>query len=166
PVYSHGHRNPEGLAFHPETGALYAVEHGPDAWDEVNLIEPATNYGWPAVVGPDHGNYRSPLRAYDPIIAPATADFYVGPIRQWDGSLFFGTLGFSDRSAGRHLHRIRFGPDGRTVVEEEVLFKGEYGRIRAVKTGPDGCLYFGTSNRDGRGDPAPEDDRILRACPR
>lgn len=166
PVYSLGHRNPEGLAFHPGTGALYAVEHGPDAWDEVNLIEPGTNYGWPVMVGPDHDNYASPLRAYDPIIAPATADFYTGPIREWNGSLFFGTLGFSADSAGRHLHRIRFGPDGRTVAEEEVLFRGGYGRIRAVKTGPDGCLYFGTSNRDGRGDPAPEDDRILRACPR
>lgn len=168
PVFSYGHRNPEGLAFHPATGALYAIEHGPEAWDEINHIQPGGNYGWPEVTGPGHGSsprFIAPLRAYSPVIAPAGADFYRGPIAGWDGSLFVGTLGFSPDSAGRHLRRLRLADDGRRVLEEEPLFKGEFGRIRAVKTGPDGCLYFGTSNRDGRGEPRPGDDRILRACP-
>ncbi|WP_242822449.1 PQQ-dependent sugar dehydrogenase [Thermaerobacter marianensis] len=167
PVYSYGHRNPEGLAFDPATGRLFAVEHGPDAWDEVNRIEPGANYGWPEAVAPDShgGRFTPPLRSYDPIIAPAGAAFYRGPVRAWDGSLFFGTLGFQPDSPGRHLHRVRLDPSGTRVVEEEVLFKGQYGRIRAVQVGPDGCIYFGTSNRDGRGEPVPGDDRILRACP-
>ena len=162
-VYSYGHRNPEGLAFHPETGQLYSVEHGSDRFDEVNRILAGENYGWPLVRGTHHGRYVQPLAVYDPIIAPAGASFYRGPIVQWEGNFFFGTLGFDDR-AGRHLHRIRFDEDGKTVAEEEVLFRNEYGRIRTVKAGPDGCLYFGTSNRDGRGSPTANDDRILRAC--
>ena len=167
PVYSYGHRNPEGLAFDPVTGRLFAVEHGPDAGDEINRIEPGANYGWPDAVAPasHRGRFTPPLRSYDPIIAPAGAAFYRGPVHAWDGSLFFGTLGFSPDSAGRHLRRVRLDPSGVRVVEEEELFKGRYGRIRAVQIGPDGCVYFGTSNRDGRGEPGPRDDRILRACP-
>ncbi|EKP94046.1 PQQ-dependent sugar dehydrogenase [Thermaerobacter subterraneus] len=167
PVFSYGHRNPEGLAFDPASGRLYAVEHGPDAWDEVNRIEAGANYGWPVAVAPgEHrGRFTPALRSYDPIIAPAGAAFYRGPIRAWDGSLFFGTLGFQPDSPGRHLHRLRLDASGTRVVEEEILFKGQFGRIRAVQTGPGGCLYFGTSNRDGRGEPDPLDDRILRLCP-
>ena len=166
PVYSFGHRNPEGLAFDPASGRLYAVEHGPDAWDEVNRIEPGANYGWPRAVDPrDHGApFTRSLRSYDPIIAPAGAAFYRGPVAAWDGSLFFGTLGFAPDSPGRHLRRLQLDATGTRVVAEEVLFKGVYGRIRAVAVGPDGCVYFGTSNRDGRGEPGPDDDRLLRLC--
>ncbi|MBX6377763.1 MAG: PQQ-dependent sugar dehydrogenase, partial [Clostridia bacterium] len=164
PVYSLGHRNPEGLAFQPGTGRLYATEHGSSSFDEVNLIRPGANYGWPFARGRAHGRYAAPLQVYDPTIAPAGADFYTGAYGPWQGHLFFGTLGLTERG-GRHLHRLALAADGLAVAEEEQLFTNRFGRIRAVASGPDGCLYFATSNRDGRGQPGPADDRILRLCP-
>jgi len=166
-VYSYGHRNPQGLAWHPETGQLLAPEHGPSGEgglccrDEVNAIRPGGNYGWPVVTG-----RSGDARFVDPVAfsgtdttwAPAGAAFYDGSdLRGWQGGLFFGTL------RGQHLHRLSVGGEGGlTVIEEEALFTGEYGRLRAVAMGPDGHLYVATSNRDGRGRPASEDDRILR----
>lgn len=164
PVWSYGHRNPQGLAFHPETGQLYSTEHGSSGLDELNLIEPGRNYGWPEVRGLDHGPYAGPLEVYDPTTPPGGAAFYTGPHKPWQHSLFFGTLGFSTES-GRHLRRVALADDGRTVLASEPLYVNEFGRIRAVAMGPDGCLYFGTSNRDGRNrGPHPEDDRIMRVC--
>lgn len=167
PVYAYGLRNPQGLDWHPETGALLATEHGPSGEgglccrDEVNVIRPGANYGWPIVAGE-----ASDERFVDPLLssgptdtwAPAGAAFYDGTApAAWRGSYFFGAL------RGRHLHRLALGDDdGLTVVEAGQLFEGEYGRLRAVAMGPDGHLYVTTSNRDGRGQPAPEDDRILR----
>ena len=82
------------------------------------------------------------------------------PLAPWRGSLFFTTL------TGRHLHRLVVGgPDGRQVLADERLFDGAFGRLRDVVQGPDGFLYFTTSNRDGRGGPAAQDDRILRIVP-
>lgn len=164
PVWSYGHRNPQGLAFHPETGLLYSSEHGSSGLDELNLITPGDNYGWPVVRGVDHGPFAAPLEVYDPTTPPGAAAFYTGPYEPWHGSLFIGTLGFSPGS-GRHLRRVEFAADGRTVVASEPLYVNEFGRIRAVAMGPDGCLYFGTSNRDGRNaEPHPDDDRLLRIC--
>lgn len=164
PVWSYGHRNPQGLAFHPVTGALYSTEHGSSGLDELNLILPGRNYGWPEVRGPDHGPYEPPLETYDPTTPPGAAAFYTGPYEPWRGSLFFGTLSFSTES-GRHLRRVELADDGRTVLASEPLYRNEFGRIRAVAMGPDGCLYFGTSNRDGRSrEVAPDDDRIMRIC--
>ncbi|SIR81507.1 Glucose/arabinose dehydrogenase, beta-propeller fold [Haladaptatus litoreus] len=151
-VFSYGHRNPEGLAFHPETGVLYSTEHGPDTDDEINRIEEGNNYGWPTVTGEsDDPAFTDPLASYTPAIAPASAAFY-------DGAFYFGAL------AGEHLHRVTFGSDGRTVESDDRLFEGEFGRIRSVIAGSDG-LYFATSNRDGRGSPGNADDRILRWTP-
>ncbi len=162
-VYSYGHRNPQGLAWHPDTRVLYETEHGPSGLppacchDEVNLIEPGANYGWPTV----YGIARDP-RFRDPLLesgatetwAPSGAAFVTsGPFR---GSFVFATL------AGRHLHRVVFGADGRTVVVSEKLLNNAYGRLRDVVEGPDGLLYVLTSNRDGRGSPTPDDDRLLR----
>lgn len=163
PVYSYGHRNPEGLAWHPETEQLFATEHGSSARDEVNLIEPGQNYGWPTVRGKaGDSRFRDPVQeSGDETWAPAGAAFYDGDLLgPWRNSLFFGAL------RGTHLHRLQLGgPDNRQVVAEEKLFDDEYGRIRAVNVGPDGALYFTTSNRDGRGSPVAADDRVLRLLP-
>jgi len=151
-VFTYGHRNPQGLAFHPETDELYSTEHGPDTDDEINLLEAGNNYGWPDVTGPsDDPAFTNPLAAYTPTIAPGSAAFF-------EGAFYFGTL------VGTHLHRVTFGADGRSVKRQERLFQDEFGRLRTVLAGADG-LYVTTSNRDGRGQPAAEDDRILRWNP-
>jgi len=169
PVYSYGHRNPQGLAWQPGTGQLFSTEHGPSGEmgfccnDEVNLILPGANYGWPIVIdAPGDPRFQDPvLHSGNDTWAPAGAAFYEGTaLAPWQGNLFFGAL------RGQHLHRLVFGgPELQQVVAEERLFEGEFGRIRDVVVGPDEFLYFTTSNRDGRGHPAPDDDRILRVVP-
>ncbi|MHB1294832.1 MAG: PQQ-dependent sugar dehydrogenase [Anaerolineae bacterium] len=169
PVYSYGHRNPQGLAWHPETGRLYATEHGPSGEmglccrDELNVIQAGGNYGWPLVS--DIANNPSFI---DPILtsgldgtwAPSGLAYYGGELlAEWRGNLFFGSL------RGEHLHRVVLGEDGTSVVADEEWFTSEYGRIRAVTVGPDGALYMTTSNRDGRALAASNDDRILRIVP-
>ena len=158
PVYSYGHRNPQGLAWHPQTGQLYATEHGASGNDELNLIEAGGNYGWPNVEGRDHGTYRAPLAVYSPAIAPSGATWYTGTaLPAWQGSLLFATL------RGAHLHRVNVdAADRQRITAEERLFDGAYGRLRDVQQGPDGTLYLLTSNRDGRGNPSRDDDRLLR----
>lgn len=155
-VFTRGHRNPQGLAF--RGGDLFSTEHGPATADEINLLEAGNNYGWPEVKGEREGGdddeFTDPLVAYTPTVAPGSATFYDGPIEQWRGDFFFGTL------AGRHLHRVRF--DGRDAVEQERLYEGEFGRLRTVFAGPNGHLYCTTSNRDGRGNPSRGDDGVLR----
>lgn len=169
-VWSLGHRNPQGLAFQPRTGALFETEHGPSgevgvgAYDELNRIEPGANYGWPAVVGaPGLAQYRDPLLTYpypSGPLPPSGVSFYSGEaIAEWQGDLFFGSLG------AEHLQRIGLDACGR-IVGIERLYAGEYGRLRDVIGGPDGALYVSTSNRDGRGRPRSDDDRILRLAPR
>ena len=171
-VYSYGHRNPQGLVFHPTTGALYATEHGPSDNDEVNLVAAGRNFGWPTVHGAcddDVGAERAfcqannvvePLAMWTPTIAPAGADVYVANlIPQWKGSLLFASL------RGTALYRLTLSSDGRSVTARETLFQGDYGRLRDVLVAPDGVVYLATSNRDGRGSPAGDDDRILRVRP-
>lgn len=159
PVYSYGHRNPQGLAWDDE-GNLYAPEHGQSAHDELNLIRPGENYGWPEVEGEEERTgYTAPvLQSGEETWAPSGAEYVQsGP---WEGSILFTGL------AGESLHRVEFDPEdpGRVTGHREYL-EGEYGRLRAVEQGPDGALYVLTSNRDGRGDPAPEDDRLLKVTP-
>jgi aldose sugar dehydrogenase len=153
----------QGLAWQPGTGRLYATEHGPSGDDEVNLLERGQNYGWPQAQGQRHAPpFRAPLAVYSPSLAPAGAAFYdAGLIPQWRGSLLFATL------RGAHLHRVQLDASaaGRIVAEER-LYDGQFGRLRDVAQGPDGALYLATSNRDGRGSPRPDDDRILRIAPR
>lgn len=171
-VYSFGHRNPQGLLFHPTTGALYSTEHGPSDNDEVNRILAGRNYGWPTVHGAcddDIGNERAfcqannvvePLATWTPTIAPAGADFYLASlIPQWKGSLLFASLN------GAALYRLTLSADGKSVTANETLFEGRFGRLRDVLVAPDGSVYLATSNRDGRGSPAADDDRILRIRP-
>ena len=158
PVYSYGHRNPQGLAWHPQTGQLYATEHGASGNDELNLIEAGQNYGWPEVQGRNHGSFRAPLAVYSPAIAPTGATWYTGAvIPPWRGSLLFTTL------RGTHLRRVTVdATDPRRITAQKELFDDRYGRLRDVQQGPDGQLYVLTSNRDGRGDPDADDDRVLR----
>ncbi len=162
PIYSYGHRNPQGLAWHPATGQLFSTEHGPSGNDEVNVIRAGGNYGWPVIVGrggsPD---FIDPILLFNPAVAPGGATFYSGSqLSPWQGSLFFTAL------IGQHLHRVVLtGPQLDQVGSNERLFQGEFGRLRDVAQGTDGFLYFSTSNRDGRGAPASADDRILRIIP-
>lgn len=167
-VFSYGHRNPQGLAWHPQTGRLYSTEHGPTGemglccLDELNLIRPGANYGWPVVTdAPGDPRFVDPILHSDQETwAPAGMAFVTGTaLAPWAGHLFFGAL------RGQHLHHVVLSPDGSRVVFHEALFQGQFGRIREVHMGPDGFLYFTTSNRDGRGRPGPEDDRILRIVP-
>lgn len=155
-VFTYGHRNPEGLA--ASGGALYGIEHGPSSDDEINLLERGNNYGWPEVTGPsDNPDFTDPVVTYEDIIAPGGGAFYNGPIEGWQGDLFLGTL------AGAHLRRVRIRDGG--AVENEALYKNEFGRLRTPFVGPDGHLHVTTSNRDGRGSPGEGDDKILRFTP-
>jgi aldose sugar dehydrogenase len=164
-IWSYGHRNAQGIAWQPGTNTQFQTEHGPSGFDgpgggdEVNIIEAGENYGWPAIhhTQTKEGMF-APLLEYTPAVAPASAWFYRGEaFPQFRGNLFFGNL------KGECLIRVVF--DGRRVVSQERLLQGQYGRLREVSEGPDGALYLSTSNRDGRGKPAGNDDRILRLVP-
>ena len=172
-VYSFGHRNAQGLVFHPATGLLYSTEHGPLDNDEVNLILPGRNYGWPGARGfcdndvlsgetafCTSNNVVEPLAAWTPTIAPAGADVYNEDlIPAWKGSLLFTTL------KGQALWVISLSADGRRATARDDRFNGRFGRLRDVLVGPDGEVYLATSNRDGRGQPRTDDDRILVITP-
>jgi aldose sugar dehydrogenase len=164
-IWSYGHRNAQGIAWQPGSGAQFQTEHGPSGFDgprggdEVNIVERGQNYGWSVI---HHTQTKegmiAPLLEYTPAVAPASALFYRGAaFPQFRGDFFFGNL------KGECLIRVKL--DGRRVVDQERLLQGQYGRIREVAEGPDGAIYFSTSNRDGRGKPAPNDDRILRLIP-
>lgn len=154
-IYTSGHRNPQGLAFHPDSGQAYVTEHGPSDNDEINRLESGGNYGWPIVSGAgNRPGFVDPLFTWTPTIAPAGAVFYSGDLLPaLAGTLVFVTLKESD------LRVLR------SFAEEEILFDEEFGRLRAVAQGPDGALYLATSNHDGRGRPRPGDDRIIRIGP-
>jgi glucose/arabinose dehydrogenase len=164
-IWSLGHRNAQGLDFQPGTGLMFQTEHGPSGndgpggGDEVNIVKKGGNYGWPII---HHRQGRqgleSPLLEYTPAVAPASGMFYSGKtLPDFNGNFFFGCL--------RGETIIRVVLDGSNVVRQERLFAGQYGRIREVAQGPDGAIYFSTSNRDGRGSPAANDDRIMRIVP-
>ncbi len=165
PVYSLGHRNVEGLAWRPSTGQLYAAEHGPTGefgWcchDEINLIVPGGNYGWPEVIG-----QAGDPRFRDPLVESGSGGWPPGGLAfattgPWAGDLFLASL------AGGQLWRYTLTDDGESIADRAQLVHGEYGRLRALANGPGGALYVATSNRDGRGQPDPADDRIFRLTP-
>ncbi len=164
PVYSYGHRNPQGLAWQAGTGRLYSTEHGPSGGvygvgqDEVNYIERGKNYGWPTV----HGD-QTQEGMVAPIIqsgesetwAPSGVTFVLGG--PWDGSLLFAGL------RGEALYRLVLDKtDPRKALNLERYYAGQFGRLRDVVQGPDGTLYILTNNRDGRGNPRQGDDRIMQ----
>jgi glucose/arabinose dehydrogenase len=144
-IWSYGHRNPQGLAFDPRTNKLWATEHGPNGGDELNMIEPGKNYGWPVVsngIQPgvtksEQEGMESPKATWTPTIAPAGIAFYDGSrYPGWRSSLFIAALG------GQQLRRIEIEND--KVARQEVIFN-EYGRVRDIVIGPDGYFYVTVS---------------------
>lgn len=163
-IWTLGHRNAQGLDFQPDSNLMFQTEHGPSGFDgpgggdEVNIVEKGKNYGWPIIHHTQtRSGLESPLLEYTPACAPASGMFYRGSaFPKFKGNFFFGCL------RGEML--IRVALDGRRVLGQEGVVK-EYGRIRDVAEGADGYLYFSTSNRDGRGKPTSDDDRIMRLVP-
>lgn len=162
-IYSYGHRNSQGIDWQPGTNNLYNTEHGPSAMqgccmDEINLIQPGKNYGWPLIRGMQQqaGLVTPVYYSSDTVTwAPAGATFIKGG--PWDKSFVFAGL------RGESLYRAVFNATDPTKIDTvEQYFKGELGRLRTVAQGPDGKIYIATSNRDGRGVARTEDDdRIL-----
>jgi glucose/arabinose dehydrogenase len=171
PIWAHGFRNPTGIAFRPNDGTLFVAEHGPTveweprigAYDELNIIEKGANYGWPLVVGaPGDPRYVDPILSWIPSVPPGDLIFH-------NGELFISAL-WSEA-----LIRVQFDDSGdpnrvtgvqrwfnEQVWRDGSLPESAFGRLRALAEGPDGALYLGTTNRDGRLEPGPDDDRVLR----
>ncbi|MHB8807673.1 MAG: PQQ-dependent sugar dehydrogenase [Anaerolineaceae bacterium] len=167
PVYSLGHRNPQGLDWDPRNGLLYATEHGPSGsdglagGDEINLIEAGGNYGWPLVSHEEHADgLISPLIVFTPAEAPASGMFYRGIVfPQYQNDFFFGAL------RGEGLMKVVISADDPRVIQNVEKIITSVGRVREVVEGPDGFIYFSTSNRDGRGTVKLDDDKIYRLIP-
>ncbi len=148
PVHSSGHRNPQGLAWDGE-GRLWAAEFGQDTWDELNLIRPGRNYGWPEVEGrADRAGYTDPVAQWRPADASPSGIAYA------EGAIWMASL------RGERLWRIPL--DGAKVAgRPRAALEGDYGRLRTVVAAGDGRLWLTTSNTDGRISPKDGDDRIL-----
>jgi len=155
-VYTLGNRNMQGMALHPETREIWTHEHGPQGGDEINIMHPGKNYGWPVITyGVNYGigtrigagthkeGMEQPLYKWVPSIAPSGMMFYTGDkFPEWQGDLFVGSLKFA--------LLVRLELAGNEVVAEERLLAGVYGRIRDVVQGPDGYIYLLTDARDGK----------------
>ena len=161
PVFTYGHRNPQGFDWHPTSGELWESEHGNNGNDEVNALRTGLNFGWPRIEGAaTMSGMEAPLTFYNPSIAPSGASFYRGQrLPQFVNNFFVATL------RGTHLLRLTVDASTRRVTAQERLLEGTFGRLRDVVSGPDGYLYFCTNNRDGRGTPMSGDDRVLRIVP-
>ncbi|MBI2622355.1 PQQ-dependent sugar dehydrogenase, partial [Candidatus Microgenomates bacterium] len=144
-IFSLGHRNPQGITWDSEEN-LWEVEHGSSAFDEINLISKGKNYGWPDIRGDEEKqNMEKPvLHSGNDTWAPAGVAFH-------KGSLYFGGL----RGQALYQYDIK-------NKQLKTHFKEQFGRIRDVIIGPDNMLYITTSNRDGRGSPSGDDDKIIR----
>lgn len=157
-IWSYGHRNVQGLAIHPETGDLWADEHGPQGGDEVNRIQPGKNYGWPVIgfgvnyttglaihAGTHRDGMEQPVRVWVPSIGISGMMFYTGDkFPQWRGNMFVGGMN------GQQLSRLTMS--GQRIVNEEELVQ-QKGRIRDIRQGPDGFIYLVTDDRDGKPTP-------------
>jgi len=165
PVWSYGHRNPQGIDWYPGTDVLYSTEHGPSGFDgpgggdEVNIIVKGGNYGWPEV---SHKKSKegmiSPVLEFTPAVAPASGMFYKsGVIPEFRNNFFFGCL------RGNAIIRVKVNDDNPSeIISHERMDLKQIGRIRDIAEGPDGSIYFSTSNRDGRGTERDGDDKIYR----
>ena len=153
-IYSYGHRNAQGLAVAVD-GTIWLSEHGPQGGDEINIVQPGRNYGWPVITyGRNYGigtkigegtskpGMEQPLIHWTPSIAPSGLDFYTGDlIPQWKGNLFSGAL------AGKRVVRMEI--NGRRIISQEILLQGTIGRIRDLRQGPDGYIYILTDESNG-----------------
>ncbi|HEX7087196.1 MAG TPA: PQQ-dependent sugar dehydrogenase [Vicinamibacterales bacterium] len=159
PVFSYGHRNPQGIDWHPVTRELWETEHGQTNNDEINVIDRGANYGWPVIEADEtRPGMRTSATFFVPAVAPSGASFYTGTrFPSFRNQLFVATL--------RGMALLRVTIEGRSVRTVERLVENRYGRLRDVITGPDGFLYVCTSNRDGRTTPVADDDRLLRIVP-
>ena len=172
-IWSYGHRSPQGLVIHPETGDLWESEHGPQGGDELNLIEPGNNYGWPVIGrGTNYGSIGSPIHAaigqrgmeqpvhfWVPSIAASGLMVYTGDkFPGWYGSIISGAL------AGEQLARLHMSDDYREVIVEETLAYN-MGRLRDVRQGPDGYIYIAISDGNGAGAGDFEETAIVRLEP-
>lgn len=155
-IFSVGHRNLQGAALHPLSGALWTHEHGPQGGDEINVVRKGRNYGWPVItygvnyvtgtrigIGSERAGLEQPVHQWTPSIAPSGMAFYTGErFPAWRGNLFVGALKFQ--------MLVRLELDGERVVHEERLLVGREGRIRDVRAGPDGLIYLLTDSPEGR----------------
>lgn len=153
-IWSIGHRNPQGATIRPDDGSLWIHEHGPRGGDEVNKPKAGMNYGWPRIGygrhysgakigdGPEAPGLEQPVHFWDPSIAPSGMAFYDGEFfANWKGDLFVGALKFQ--------LLVRLEMDGDTIVGEERLLADQFGRIRDVRSGPDGALWLLTDDDEG-----------------
>jgi len=154
--YTLGHRSVQGITLHPDTGAIWAHEHGPQGGDELNVIRPGLNYGWPVITygrnyvigtkigeGTAKAGMVQPVVYWVPSIGPSGMAFYQGDqFAAWRGNLFVGAL--------RDQMLLRLELDGERVIAQERLLEGKLGRIRDVRAGPDGFLYLLTDSPNGR----------------
>jgi glucose/arabinose dehydrogenase len=144
-TWTYGHRNPQGLALDPRNGDIWSTEHGPRGGDELNLIEPGNNYGWPVITygmnydgtpmtaETEREGMEQPVGHWTPSLAVCGLDFYAGErFPGWKNDLFVGAL------AQKEIRRLRI--EDRKVTEQEVVLK-DLGRVRDVAAGPDGYLY-------------------------
>lgn len=165
PVWTYGNRNSQGIDWYPGSDIMWETEHGPSGFDgpeggdEVNILVKGMNYGWPVVHHKDHKDGMiDPILEFTPAVAPASGTFYKSDsIPQFKNNFFFGCL------VGEGIIRVIVDPNDHTkALSWEKMPEINYGRIRDVTEGPDGAIYFSTSNKDGRGKPAPGDDKIYR----
>lgn len=160
-IFTLGHRTPSGLTVHPETATIYEVEMGPNGGDEVNLLVPGGNYGWPIVsLGRDYGGawqsetfseaeIEKPAVYWMPSISTSGLDFYTGTrLSAWTGDLFVGGMRYGEIAGTGQLHRIRFNEDMQEI-RREILLADLRHRIRDVRQGPDELLYLLTDAEDG-----------------
>jgi glucose/arabinose dehydrogenase len=152
-VWSLGHRNVQGLTW-DSAGRMYATEFGQNRFDEVNLIQPGKNYGWPTVEGTG-----SDPRFVNPLVTWPTSDSSPSGLVAAGDSLVVAAL------RGQRLWVVPLNGSGGVAGPPQAELQGEYGRLRTVVAAPDGSLWVTTSNRDGRGQPKPDDDKILRIVP-
>jgi glucose/arabinose dehydrogenase len=168
-LWSFGHRNPQGLVFTPD-GKLYSSEHGPSNDDELNIIEKNRNYGWPDVNGfcntqteittCTNWNVREPIAAWTPTLAVCGIDYYNHPsIPEWSNCILMANL--KDKS----LYSMKLSSDGLSITDTKIWFSNSYGRLRDICIAPDGRVFLATSNRDGRGSPVADDDKIIEIKP-
>ena len=155
-IYTYGNRNMQGMAIHPMTRAIWTHEHGPQGGDEINIMSPGINYGWPVITyGANYGtgskigegthrpDMQQPIHKWVPSIAPSGMMFYTGDrFPAWQGDLFVGSLKFGQ------LVRLEVTDD--SVANEERLLNFEFGRIRDVVQGPDGFIYLLTDSNNGK----------------